>query len=294
MGSVHGVITSSGSLTDAYGYGPYGTTYNLAGASPPLIGFDGYAYIGALTGTSFYYLINRWYSSGMKGFVSLDPAQKTTGAPYGYANDNPVTNTDPTGLGPSALSQAVNWFNYHLNPAYAALSGFSNAVNAFEQGCSISTVLGYGLEGVAGVVGMVSYGMIGADALDYVLAKFAARAGAGAAAEGLNSAPVYRYVSEGEARAAQNLGWVPNTDLLGQPRSVFYSPDYINSTSGAEQALQIGQLNPGGATESPAFRITASPQGAQWTYGGNVQGGTGVEMLTEQALKVLQIDRLTP
>lgn len=111
---------------------------------------------------------------------------------------------------------------------------------------------------------------------------------------GLDSAPVYRYVSEGEAQAAESLGRVPNTDLLGQARSVFYSPDYIASSSEAEQALQIGELNPGGSTTSPTFRITASAEGAQWTYGGNVEGGTGIEMLTEQALKVLRVDPLLP
>jgi len=28
---------------------------------------------------------------------------------------------------------------------------------------------------------------------------------------------------------ARSAGRVPNTDILGQPRSVFYSPDYIGS-----------------------------------------------------------------
>lgn len=113
-----------------------------------------------------------------------------------------------------------------------------------------------------------------------------------AAGGSLDSSVVYRYVSEGEANAAAKVGRVPNTDVLGQPRSVFYSPDYIDSVAEAEQSLQIGAMNPGGATASPGFRITASPQGAQWTYGGNVAGGSGIEMLTEQALKVLRIDRL--
>ncbi len=113
-----------------------------------------------------------------------------------------------------------------------------------------------------------------------------------AAGGSLDSSVVYRYVSEGEANAAAKVGRVPNTDLLGQPRSVFYSPDYIDSVAEAEQSLQIGAMNPGGATASPGFRITASPQGAQWTYGGNVAGGSGIEMLTDQALKVLRIDRL--
>lgn len=113
-----------------------------------------------------------------------------------------------------------------------------------------------------------------------------------AAGGSLDSSVVYRYVSEGEANAAAKVGRVPNTDVLGQPRSVFYSPDYIDSVAEAEQSLQIGAMNPGGATASPGFRITASSQGAQWTYGGNVAGGSGIEMLTDQPLKVLRIDRL--
>ena len=113
-----------------------------------------------------------------------------------------------------------------------------------------------------------------------------------AAGGSLDNADVYRYVSEGEANAARSMGRVPNTDVLGKPRSVFYSPDYIDSVAEAEQSLQIGAMNPGGATAPPGFRITASPQGAQWTYGGNVAGGSGIEMLTDQALKVLRIDRL--
>jgi hypothetical protein len=108
----------------------------------------------------------------------------------------------------------------------------------------------------------------------------------------LDNAAVYRYVSEGEANVARSMGRVPNTDVLGQPRSVFYSPDYVDSVAEAERSLQIGAMNPGGATASPGFRITASPQGAQWTYGGNVAGWSGIEMLTDQALKVLRIDRL--
>jgi len=108
----------------------------------------------------------------------------------------------------------------------------------------------------------------------------------------LDSSVVYRYVSDGEATAARNLGRVPNTDVLGQPRSVFYSPDYIDSVAEAENSLQIGSMNPGGATASPGYRITASPQGAQWTYGGNVAGGSGIEMLTDQSLKILRIDHL--
>jgi hypothetical protein len=104
----------------------------------------------------------------------------------------------------------------------------------------------------------------------------------------------YRYVSDGEAQAAQNGGSIPNTDVAGNLRSVFYSTDRYESASEAESALQIGAENPAGATASPTWRLAASGAGADWSYGGNVDGGSGVELLTENALRLLGAERLGP
>ncbi len=85
--------------------------------------------------------------------------------------------------------------------------------------------------------------------------------GSSVAAEG-DTSIVYRYVSDGEKVAAENSGYIPNTDLAGSPKSVFYSPDEYSSASEAERALQIGSENPGGSTASPTWRLTASSDGA--------------------------------
>jgi len=112
-----------------------------------------------------------------------------------------------------------------------------------------------------------------------------------AAEEGSN---VYRYVSDGEKVAAENSGYIPNTDIAGNAKSVFYSTDQYSSASEAKRALQIGSENPAGPTASPTWRLTASSQGANWSYGGNVDGGGGVELLTENPLRLLGAEPLDP
>jgi len=43
--------------------------------------------------------VARWYDPSTAQFMSLDPLVAETGQPYGYANENPVNQADPTGLG---------------------------------------------------------------------------------------------------------------------------------------------------------------------------------------------------
>ncbi len=93
---------------------------------------------------------------------------------------------------------------------------------------------------------------------------------------------------------AARLGSVPNVDRFGQARNVFYSPNLYSSASAAEEALRIGRLNPLGATESPRWRIEVDPARANWRYAGNVEGGTGIEMLTDRALRVISVEELLP
>lgn len=82
-------------------------------------------------------------------------------------------------------------------------------------------------------------------------------------------------VGEGEIKAAVTSGRIPNTNALGEPRSVLYSTDKLSSSSEAEQALQVGKHNPAGATETPTYRLAAPRNGATWQYAGNVEGARG-------------------
>jgi len=65
--------------------------------------------------SGLYYLRARWYDPQTGQFTSLDPLVAVTNEPYGYAGDDPVNNSDPTGdatlglcgaLGGSALGPA--------------------------------------------------------------------------------------------------------------------------------------------------------------------------------------------
>ncbi|GAC1541210.1 MAG: hypothetical protein NVS3B12_28620 [Acidimicrobiales bacterium] len=48
--------------------------------------------------TGLIYLRARYYDPATAQFLSRDPLTAMTGAPYSYAADNPLNNTDPTGL----------------------------------------------------------------------------------------------------------------------------------------------------------------------------------------------------
>jgi RHS repeat-associated protein len=50
------------------------------------------------TETGFLYLRARCYDPPAAQFISRDPITSLTGEPYGYADNDPLNGTDPTGL----------------------------------------------------------------------------------------------------------------------------------------------------------------------------------------------------
>jgi RHS repeat-associated protein len=95
LGSVRGTVNSTGTLTGTTAYDAWGnpqTTGGLTAATP--FGYAG----GYADPTGMLYLINRYYDPQTGQFTSVDPAVAQTMEPYGYANGNPVSNADPTGM----------------------------------------------------------------------------------------------------------------------------------------------------------------------------------------------------
>ena len=95
VGSVRGIVNSSGGLTATTSYDAWGnplTTSGLASYTP--FGFAG----GYTDPTGLIYLVNRYYDPAAGQFISLDPKVSQTKQPYSYAAGNPITNIDPTGL----------------------------------------------------------------------------------------------------------------------------------------------------------------------------------------------------
>jgi RHS repeat-associated protein len=93
-GSTRLLTGSTGTVSGKCAYSAYGTP-TCEGSSTPL-GFDG-EYTSADTG--LIYMRARTYDPSTAQFLSLDPLEKLTRAPYDFAEDNPLNESDPTGLG---------------------------------------------------------------------------------------------------------------------------------------------------------------------------------------------------
>jgi RHS repeat-associated protein len=95
LGSVRGIINSSGALTATTSYDAWGNPQTVGGlttATP--FGFaGGYTDLDGLI-----YLVNRYYDPSTGQFLSVDPDVAQTLEPYAYGGDDPVLNVDPTGL----------------------------------------------------------------------------------------------------------------------------------------------------------------------------------------------------
>jgi RHS repeat-associated protein len=85
QGSTRLLTGSTGKTEGSYSYSPYGTPEHSGTATTPL-GFDG-QYTSADTG--LIYLRAREYDPATGQFLSVDPLETVTGAPYYYAGDNP-------------------------------------------------------------------------------------------------------------------------------------------------------------------------------------------------------------
>ena len=95
LGSTRALTNSAGTPTANYTYDPWGNTTATTGTPTTPFLYAG-QYKDPATG--LYYLRARWYDPATGQFLSLDPQVATTNAPYNYASDDPIDQTDPSGL----------------------------------------------------------------------------------------------------------------------------------------------------------------------------------------------------
>jgi hypothetical protein len=108
---------------------------------------------------------------------------------------------------------------------------------------------------------------------------------------------MYRYVTEGELNAARaNNNRIPNTTAQGKLKEVYYTPERFDSASRSEDALQIGQKNPGGPGATPTHRVEVDATSATWSYAGNVEGSSemSIEATTRDELSIINSTPLAP
>jgi RHS repeat-associated protein len=144
LGSVRGTVNSSGTLTGTTSYDAWGnleTSGGLTAATP--FGFAG----GYTDPNGLVYLINRYYNPATGQFISVDPAIAQILQPYAYADGNPVTITDPTGLvGQSCHTYGGGWLRkcwYTLNSreTYDLLERLNEARDIDEEADEVSDAI---------------------------------------------------------------------------------------------------------------------------------------------------------
>ena len=104
------------------------------------------------------YLRARVYDPATAQFLSVDPLVGQTHAPYSYAGDNPLNESDPTGRD---ILGEIGKFLEPLNP----IKYYEEEIESYENGCGYFASVAHGLEGaVVGVLDASGAGEEGAAA----------------------------------------------------------------------------------------------------------------------------------
>ena len=95
-GSTRLLTDSSGSVAATFSYTPYGDLTSHTGTADTPLRWNGQY---EDTESGLYYLRARYYDPTTAQFLSRDPLEALTRAPYGYASGDPLNGMDPSGLG---------------------------------------------------------------------------------------------------------------------------------------------------------------------------------------------------
>jgi RHS repeat-associated protein len=95
IGSTRLITDASGTVVATIEYDPYGILAGHTGTAASQIGYSGN---WTDPDSGLVYLRARDYDPSTGQFLTVDPAVDTTGQPYAYVANDPLTLTDPTGL----------------------------------------------------------------------------------------------------------------------------------------------------------------------------------------------------
>jgi RHS repeat-associated protein len=102
QGSTRLITGSTGTVEGKCTYSAYGTPTCEGTATTPL-GYDA-QYTSSDTG--LIYMRHRVYDPATAQFLTVDPLEMYTGAPYDYAGDNPLNYGDPRGLSGESIGES--------------------------------------------------------------------------------------------------------------------------------------------------------------------------------------------
>jgi RHS repeat-associated protein len=116
VGSTLALLSSTGTVAGAYSYTPYGVATFSGTVTTPLQ-YTG-QYTDAISG--LVYLRARYYDPQTAEFLTVDPDLATTGIPYAYTGDSPLTYTDLLGLCGGIFAVACSVGHWLSNPGHIA------------------------------------------------------------------------------------------------------------------------------------------------------------------------------
>src|SRR5207253_7770957 len=95
QGNVVALTDSTGNVVDRYAYDVWGALTSASESVPQLLRYAGYWYDQEL---GWYWVGVRYYDPILKRWLQPDPSQTDGVRTYVYVGDDPVDDTDPTGL----------------------------------------------------------------------------------------------------------------------------------------------------------------------------------------------------
>jgi RHS repeat-associated protein len=127
LGSTVAITSSTGGLLSTFSYTPEGAVASATGSATTPIGWAG-EYRDPETGLT--YLQARYYDPVTAQFLTRDPLEALTRSAYGYAGNNPLNLTDPTGLWPGeGLAKSIGDFFTGGDCGDGLLGGIGDALH---------------------------------------------------------------------------------------------------------------------------------------------------------------------
>ena len=169
QGSTRLLTSSTGTKEASFTYDSYGNQTGHTGTATTPLGYDG-QYTSNDTG--LIYLRARVYDPATAQFLNVDPAVSLTGAPYSYAEDNPLNRSDNTGLSSWNPFSESFWTegNFISESPLNPIPYYQAEIESYENGCGYFASVAHGLEGAIAGTALFAGGE-GADEADSVAAN---------------------------------------------------------------------------------------------------------------------------
>jgi RHS repeat-associated protein len=137
QGSTRMLTSSTGKAEATMTFDAYGNKTGSTGTATSPLGYDG-QYTSSDTG--LIYLRARTYDPATAQFLSVDPAEPITRAPYTYAKDNPLNLSDPSGLSVLGSFESVGETLLHAGLDVAAVPPYAIYYGSYELARGINSL----------------------------------------------------------------------------------------------------------------------------------------------------------